>query len=103
MGSHLGDYTVEIAPSCLQPALSVDEHFARDIRHRWIVRRPAKRAEYEAAMATDRATIEAIMQPGDELRPFLHLIHPEVFSGARGVAIVRSGRVVKAWWTQLLC
>lgn len=79
MRSDLGDYTGTIDLSWLKPALSLDEFFARDIRQILIRRRPQERAELEAEMSADRATIEAVMQPGDELRPWIH--QPEGPSG----------------------
>jgi hypothetical protein len=103
MQSNLGEYTTDLDPSWLLPAVSVDEFFARDVRHLLSRRRPERRAEIEAELAAGRATIEAAMEPGDELRPWLHRFHPAGPSGHMGVAVVRGGRVVKAWWTAILC
>ena len=86
MRSGLGEYTGTIDPSWLKPAVSADEFFARDDRDFFIRREPEKRAEFEAGMAADRATIEAVMQPGDELRPFIHLLVPGGSSGCTGGA-----------------
>jgi hypothetical protein len=101
--SILGDYAGDIDAGWLRPAVSVDEFFARDVRHLLIRRRPEQCAELEAELAADRAVVEAAMAAGDELRPWLHRFHPDGPSGNVGVAVVRDGRVVKAWCTAFLC
>src|SRR5688572_28596841 len=97
MRSALADWEVTIDPSWLRPAVSVEEYFARDPRHAVIRRRPERRAAVEAEMAEDRAALKAAMEPGDELRPWVHRFDPGGPCGHAGVAVVRAGRVVKAW------
>jgi len=99
----MGEYLNELDPAWLLPAVSIDEYFARDARHLVIRRWPKRRAELEAEIAADRATIEVAMEPKDELRPWLHRFDPNGPSGCAGVAVLRSGTVVKAWWISILC
>jgi hypothetical protein len=103
MKSELGEYSDDLDSSWLLPAVSVDDFFAQDVRHLLIQRRPERRSEIEAALAADRKTIEAAMEFGDELRPWRHRFDPVGPSGQIGVAVVRAGRVIKAWWTGVLC
>jgi hypothetical protein len=103
MRSELGEYAAALDAAWQLPAVTVDEFIARDLRHRLIGRNPEQREELEAELAADRATVEAAMEPGDELRPWLYRFDAVGPSGCKGVAVVWAGRVVKAWWTASLC
>jgi hypothetical protein len=97
--SLLSDYEGTVDPAWLQPSLTVAEFFAPFIRNAKIHIQPKVRAEYEAAIASDRKLIEGIMQPGDVLRPWW-IEHYGV--GRVGVAVLRGQQVVKAWKTAVL-
>jgi hypothetical protein len=95
------EYVGTFDPAWLELAETVDEYFARELRHIFMRRASEqKRTQLEAELSADRAIVDAALQPADELRPWLHWFDPGgPPSGARGVAILREGRVVKAWCT----
>lgn len=95
--SLLADHAGDIELSWLQPPITVTEFLAPFARHAMTYVQPAVRAEFEAAIAADRTTIEsALFQHEDELRPWRH---PPYQDGCVGLAVVRGGRVVRSWVT----
>ena len=97
--SLLADHAGDIEAGWLQPPVTVSEFLAPFTRHAKSYVQPSVRAELEAAIAADRAVIEATLQPGDELRPWRH---PPYQDGCVGLAVVRGGQVVRAWVTARL-
>ncbi len=97
--SLVAEYSGTVESGWLEPAVTVDQFFAPFARHAKTYGQPAVRKDLEAEIAADRATIEAAMQPGDELRPWRH---PPYQSGCVGLAVISDGRVIRAWVTAIL-
>ena len=82
-----------IDATCLVRRLTLDEHLNR--HDRTIARHPERGEEDRRRKNSERAEIEPVLAGGGELwawhRP------PDSITVAIGVAVVRDGRIVKAW------
>jgi hypothetical protein len=98
--SLLADYAGEVDMAWLRPSVTVEQFLAPFVDNARTYLQPQIRAEDEAAIAADRRLLEDVLEMGDELRPW-HLGNTAGV-GRAGLAVLREGRVIRAWKTAVL-